>query len=161
MKKQAYSRNKVTYLIGRIQWLVLVVPSIFVIWIQSGMSFSDILLLQGLFGVVVLLFEYPSGIIDDHFTRKSVLISSKFRDVLETLIYSFSRSFGSFLVSEIILGIALALNSGAESAMIWDSADILDRKDAREILTRGESIAIGSGIVLTLLSGVSLLVLGY
>lgn len=160
MKHEAYSRNKIAYLVGRVQWLGLAVPSIFVIWIQAGMSFADILLLQGLFGVVILLLEYPSGILADHFSRKSVLVGSKICAILGTLMYSFSNSFGTFLLAEVILGLALALNSGADSAMIWDSTVILERTDAREIITRGSSIAIGSGIVLTPLSGVSLLIVG-
>ncbi|MCH8908659.1 MAG: hypothetical protein IH840_16350, partial [Candidatus Heimdallarchaeota archaeon] len=65
--------NRFVYNYAQVAWLAMTIPSIVVIWLNAGLSFSQILYLQGIFALMVIGLEFPSGIIEDLFERKHVL----------------------------------------------------------------------------------------
>ena len=63
-------RNIRVFKITGIDVTVLIVPVIVLLWIETGLEFHEMLLLQGLFVVPTLILEIPSGSFADYWSRK-------------------------------------------------------------------------------------------
>ena len=86
-----------------------------------GMSMHEILLLQGIFGVTVAIFEFPSGYVADRLGyRRSLLIGSVL-NVLGWGVYAVADTFAHAVVAEALLGLGLSLISGTDAALMFES----------------------------------------
>ncbi len=95
---------------------------------QIGLSLTDILLLQAIFSVTSVLFEYPSGYISDRIGYKSALLLASVLSALGWAYYSFADSFFHVLVAEVILGSAWAFISGSDSALLYETLRMQGRE---------------------------------
>jgi MFS family permease len=98
------------------------IPIITIFWKeQIGMSFTDIMLLQSIFGAAVVLLEFPSGYVADRLGyRLSLLVGVSFWTAGWTA-YALGTSFAAMVFAEILLGIGFAFTSGADSALLYAS----------------------------------------
>ncbi len=88
---------------------------------RLGMSMHEILLLQGLFGLSVALFEFPSGYLADRLGyRRSLLIGSAL-NVLGWGLYCMADSFWWAAAAEALLGVGISLISGTDAALMFES----------------------------------------
>jgi MFS family permease len=88
---------------------------------KIGLDMGDILLLQGIFGLAMVLLEFPSGYIADRIGyRRALLFASAFA-ILGWTLYLFAESFAGLLAAEIVLGVSMALISGCDSALLYES----------------------------------------
>lgn len=86
-----------------------------------GLSFRDFLLIESIFSATVVVFDVPTGWLADTWGRRYCLIGSAF--------LAFAGFFGLFwatniwqaIACEILLGIHVALSSGANSALLYDT----------------------------------------
>ena len=106
------------------QFILFPIPIITLFWKdQIGMSLADIMVLQAIFGLAVVLFEFPSGYVADRVGyRWSLLVSTGFL-MTGWLVYTRADSFWAVAVAEIILGAASAFMSGADRALLWVSLE--------------------------------------
>src|SRR5258705_7683122 len=106
------------------QFILFPIPIITLFWKdQIGMSLADIMVLQAIFGLAVVLFEFPSGYMADRVGyRWSLLVSTGFL-MTGWLVYTRADSFWAVAVAEIILGAASAFMSGADRALLWVSLE--------------------------------------
>jgi MFS family permease len=106
------------------QFILFPIPIITLFWKdQIGMSLADIMVLQAIFGLAVVLFEFPSGYLADRVGyRWSLLVSTGFL-MTGWLVYTRADSFWAVAVAEIILGAASAFMSGADRALLWVSLE--------------------------------------
>lgn len=94
-----------------------------------GMSMHEILLLQGIFGVTVALFEFPSGYLADRLGyRRSLLIGSVL-NVAGWSAYAVAGTFAHAVVAEALLGVGLSLISGTDAALMFESLRETGRED--------------------------------
>ncbi|MFX0119559.1 MAG: MFS transporter [Promethearchaeota archaeon] len=123
-----YQRNIRIFQITGFDITVLVVPVIVLVWLEAGLAFHEILLLQGLFVLPTLILEVPSGSIADYWSRKgcSVFYYVLFGTALG--IYAIGDNFFVFALAEMLAGTAVAFQTGSETALIYDS--LLSSKDA-------------------------------
>jgi MFS family permease len=100
---------------------VLIVPVIVLVWLKAGLAFHEMLLLQGLFVLPILILEVPSGSIADFWSRKGC--SSVFHGLfgIAMFFYAIGDNFYIFALAEVIAGIAVAFQTGSETALIYDS----------------------------------------
>src|SRR5258705_3766493 len=110
------------------QFILFPIPIITLFWKdQIGMSLADIMVLQAIFGLAVVLFEFPSGYMADRVGyRWSLLVSTGFL-MRGWLVYTRADSFWAVAVAEIILGAASAFMSGADRALLWVSLEAASR----------------------------------
>ena len=86
-----------------------------------GMSMSQIMLLQGAFGLAMALFEFPSGYLADRFGYRRTLIFASLLNAVGWSIYVRADTLPHILVAEVVLGIGISLISGTDSALLYES----------------------------------------
>ncbi|MGH7847099.1 MAG: MFS transporter [Candidatus Binatia bacterium] len=98
------------------------IPVITLFWKDEiGMSLSDIMVLQAIFGATTVLLEFPSGYVADRLGYRSALITGAAFWLLGWIAYAMGTTFPAMVVAEVILGIGLAFTSGADSALLFVS----------------------------------------
>ena len=139
--EQNLRRYKVLAAIG---FTPIMLPIIVLFWQECGIDMFDVFVLQVLFAVAVAVLEVPTGMVADRMgKRKSLLIGYSIMFV-SFVAYAMSRDFWAFLSVEIALALGLTFISGAESALLYDSLEQLDRKDEYK---RREGEAMGIRMV--------------
>jgi MFS family permease len=102
------------------------------------------------YAAVVPIFEVPSGILADRWSRRGVLIVASIALALCALIGGLSTDVPSYILSALIHGVFFAMHSGTLDAIVYDTvleelgdSDTFEQRLGRVRLT--ESIALVSG----------------
>ena len=90
---------------------------------------TQIMTLQSVFGITIVLLEIPSGYIADIFDRKTSIILSVIFAAVGDFVYSFAYGFWGMLLAEMLLAVAGALMSGADSALLYDSLKSANKEE--------------------------------
>jgi MFS family permease len=98
----------------------IIVPVIVPFYKAHGMNATRILTIQAAYSCSQLLFEIPSGYLSDVIGRRRTLILAAAFMIAGIGIYACSGSFGWFIIAETVLGLAGALRSGTDSAILYD-----------------------------------------
>ncbi|MDP7358582.1 MAG: MFS transporter [Pseudomonadales bacterium] len=109
--------------------LFFFVPVMTLFWQENGLSLLEVMVLQSIFSIATVLMEFPSGVLADRYGRRRVLIAASLMSLVGLTIYSVADGFYSFLVAELLLAVWIALMSGADSALLYDSLKELKRED--------------------------------
>lgn len=104
---------------------LVLIPVIVPYWQQYGLSLEQVYQLQAIFGGVLILLDVPAGYISDVFGRKVILICVGCFNALGFSILAWGHSFSHFVAFEITAAIAMALYSGCDVAMVYDSLDAM------------------------------------
>ena len=95
---------------------------VFVLFLlNNNMSLTQIGIILGAYPVMQLLFDIPSSVWADKYSRKLMLILSVIGFTLQNIAYFFADSFELFLIGSCFNGIGEALWTGTFSALIYDS----------------------------------------
>lgn len=86
-----------------------------------GLSQVEYGLLQGLYYLVAVAAEVPTGVLADRFGRKAILALGAAINGLGCFVFALSHDFGTFALGEILFGLGTAFVSGADSALLYDS----------------------------------------
>ena len=155
-EKKAFRRNIpllfALNIIMRIHFFGSVMIPFFQDW--GGLTFSEIMILESIFTGAIFLFEIPTGTIADKFGRKLSLNLSYITNAIAVLVYVMYPRFYVFAIGEIIWALALALNSGANEAIIYDSLLELGReKESKKIFARMGSYGLVAMMIGTISGG--------
>ena len=102
-------------------------PVIVLFWQANGLSLTQVMLLQSIFALAVMALELPSGYFADRLGRKRAILASAGLGLLGVLIYMTGDRFSQFVVAELVFALGIALLSGADSALFYDTlADLED-----------------------------------
>jgi len=99
----------------------VLVPILVPFYKTNGMSATQILTIQAAFSLSQLLFEIPSGYLSDVIGRRKTLIAAAGLMFVGICLYAFSGTFWWFVAAELLLGVAGALRSGTDSALLFDT----------------------------------------
>lgn len=106
---------------------------VFVLFLlQNNMSLTQIGIILGAYPVMQLLFDIPSSVWADKYSRKFMLILSVIGFTFQNVAYFFSHSFELFLIGSCFNGIGEALWTGTFSALIYDSLLSLGKEEQYE-----------------------------
>ena len=100
---------------------VLAVPVLVLVWLEVGLTFHEMLLLQGLFVLPILILEVPSGSLSDYWSRKSCISFHYLLFGLAMFIYTIGNSFFMFAIAELLAGVAVTFQTGSDTALVYDS----------------------------------------
>lgn len=104
-----------------------------------GLDFRDVMFLGGLYSLVVMLVEVPTGALADRFGRKvSMQLGALAMMASGLWAYFFAHDLPTFMVSETLAALSLSLSSGADSAYLFD---LLDAENASHEYGQRESTA--------------------
>jgi MFS family permease len=111
-----------------LQFVLFPIPVITLFWKdQIGMSLTDIMVLQALFGAAVVLLEFPSGYLADRVGHRRSLLVGAAGWTLGWIIYARGETFAAIALAEMILGAGAAFISGADRALLWVSLETAGR----------------------------------
>ncbi len=88
---------------------------------QFGLSMTEIMALQAVFGIVVAVLEFPSGYIADRLGYRPTLLGAAIVSLVGWSMYLRASDFWTVALAEGILGIAVSLISGADTALLYES----------------------------------------
>ena len=92
------------------------------------LTMQDVFVLQGAFGLTTALLEFPGGTISDRIGYRRSLLAACVIAVVGWSIYAGATSFATVLVAQVILAMSLALISGTDAALLYESLLELDRE---------------------------------
>lgn len=109
------------YIHGIFTQMLFLLPVVVPYYNSIGLTFRDFLLGEAFFSAVVLLCEVPSGWISDVWKRRSTLVLGSFFGIIGLALLMLAQGFWSATIAQGIIGIAVALNSGTNTALLYDT----------------------------------------
>ncbi|MFK7897649.1 MAG: MFS transporter [Myxococcota bacterium] len=94
-----------------------------------GLTMAEIMWVQAAFGIGLAVFEFPSGYLADRIGYRRSMILASLLSVFAWTLYSMAIGFWSVVAAQIMMGFALSLVSGTNSAMLFESLANLDREN--------------------------------
>lgn len=88
---------------------------------EIGLTFQDFLIGQTFFAITVIALEVPSGWVSDIWKRKHVAVLSTVFWILGFLVLLMADNLFMAIASQVIMGIAISLLSGTNSAILYDT----------------------------------------
>ncbi len=136
------------YLFAFFQCFLVIIPVIVPFWVAKGLTLQEIFALQGIFGVALILFDAPAGYVADVFGRKKTLVIGAIVSAIGFQILWFGETFLHFAIYEVILGLGLALQSGSDVAILYNSLEKLRTEGRRAgfLGRRVTSATVGEGV---------------
>jgi MFS family permease len=103
---------------------------IWVIYLQQerGFSLTRITLLDVPFLLLVVVAEVPTGAIADRFGRRTSLMLGSALFAIAVFIFGVSENYGVILLSYTVWGLGLTFQSGADTAILYDSLKACGRE---------------------------------
>jgi predicted MFS family arabinose efflux permease len=86
-----------------------------------GFGVTQIMLLQAVFGCTMVVLEFPSGYLADRLGYRSCLIFAFAMWTIAWPIYGYSTTWVGVASAEFLLGIGMAMLSGCDTAMLYES----------------------------------------
>jgi len=86
-----------------------------------GMNMTEIMLVQGGFGLAMAFFEFPSGYLADRIGYRRTLMISAVMNSIGYSIYARANGIGGVIAGEMVLGLGIALISGSDAALMYES----------------------------------------
>ena len=119
------------------------------------LSFVQIFALQTWFMLVSFLMEVPTGAVADRFGRRVSVASGAFLLAVASVLYGTFPHLAVFVVAEAVFAVALALISGADEALAYDSLLARGREEqASRVMARLEAAKLAGILVGALLGAV-------
>jgi MFS family permease len=118
--------------VGTMQFLsnlILFIPVIILFWQENGLNYTQIMILQAIFGIMWVVLEVPSGYFADIYGRKRSIVFGSAFVLAAIIVYSTGSGFFQFLIAELFWAMGISLISGSDSAIVYDSLVELKRKE--------------------------------
>jgi MFS family permease len=105
---------------GGLQYVLFPIPIITLFWTeQIGLSLSAIMVLQAMFAIASVVFEFPSGYLADRVGYRTALLTGASLWTAGWVLYARATTFGTVAIAEVTLGAGNAFISGADSALLF------------------------------------------
>lgn len=118
IKRNIFLINLYTFFVGTVFMLAIIVPYY---QNQIGLTFRQFMIGEAIFAGVIILMEVPSGWMSDVWSRKGTLIIGCISGIIGYSGLMFATGFWSAVVSQAIIGIAVAFNSGTVTSLLYDT----------------------------------------
>ncbi|MCB0337012.1 MAG: hypothetical protein KDD62_11930 [Bdellovibrionales bacterium] len=128
--KSFVKRNWICLTINRVCFasMALSIPVITAYWESLGLKTSGGYILEIVFAMGLVVLEVATGKLSDVFGRKACLIAAGITGALGALSYAVAEGFRGLVVAELLFALSIALNSGTEEALLYESYEI-DKKN--------------------------------
>lgn len=112
---------------GGLSYLLFPIPIITLFWKdQIGLSLTQIMLLQAIFGSASVLVEFPSGYVADRVGYRTSLLAGIGLWTVGWVLYATGETFAGIALAETVLGAGHAFISGADAALLFSSLEAAD-----------------------------------
>lgn len=121
----------------------------------KGFSFTEIMLITTIIGIVSLVLEIPSGMAADRIGCKKCILIGLFISIIGYFFMIFSDNFTHIICYSILMAIGEASVSGADYTLLYESfIKLQEEKIFKEYLRKLNSIKMYFVAIVTLFSGV-------
>jgi MFS family permease len=103
-----------------LQGLVLWVPVEKIFITGIGFNAASVGVLAAAYAVVVPLFEVPSGVLADRWSRNWIMVWASVALAASSLLGGLSTNVTTYVVAAMILGVYFAMNSGTVDSIVYD-----------------------------------------
>lgn len=160
---QTYARNIPLFYLFRILGQLEFTIAIYAVFLlASGLSITQIMTLEAIFMLVTLALEVPSGVFADFYGRKTTLILAQIMAASSFIVFGLSSHFGGFLIANILIGITLALFSGADRAFVYDTLKQIKKTSSyTKIMGRVSAIQTVGWASMSFIGGTLAAIIGY
>lgn len=93
-----------------------------------GLNMTEIFLLESLLALVIFLAEIPTGILADRLGYRRMMIVGQALFLASYILFPLAWSFWPFAFSTLLFGIGLAVQSGCDSALLYESLPAAQRE---------------------------------
>ena len=129
--------------------------------IEHGLSFTQIGLMEALFGIATMLAEVPTGAIADRYGRRVAMSMGTAGFAVAIVLFGL-LSFPLLIIGHVAMSVTRTLLSGSDEAMLYDSLRQMGRTDEYERhVGRARAIATAALLAATVLSGPIVALLGF
>ncbi|MFH1638369.1 MAG: MFS transporter [Candidatus Woesearchaeota archaeon] len=144
LEKKALKANIWKYYIIQLCFgLFFATPTMVLFFMDNGLTFTQVLLLQAYFSIAIVLLEVPSGALADWAGKRKAVLWGSSVLILGLIVYGSGRSFTHFLIGESIWAFGLSLISGADSALLFDTLKQLKKEKLyKKIEGRAKSFSL-------------------
>lgn len=135
-----------------LQNLLPIYPVYTLLFEDAGLDIHQISMLLAIWSIPVVLLEIPSGVLADRWNRRNLLVVAallKASCFLAWMVHTFTM----FAVGFVCWGIAEALSSGAEEALVFDSLKMKGKQDMFARVYGSASAAVGGAVALSCFGG--------
>ncbi len=146
--------ERIYYLLTSLFWLATGIPiSLFILFIQSrGINLFQVGILMGVYALVIVLLEVPTGGFADAVGRKKIAILAYSFSILSLILILSSFTFWLMLTGFISMGIGRALSSGALDAWFVDALQAINSEiDLQPVFSKAGSftlLSLGVGSII-------------
>lgn len=127
-------------------------PIMYLYFASAGLSFFQITVLEAAYNATTVLGEIPTGYLGDRLGRRNGLVLGTVVIALTLFGIGLADSFPAFLLLYICWSLGYTFRSGTEDAWLYDSL-VGDDRSFSDLRGRGESFALGSGVVAAVAGG--------
>jgi MFS family permease len=124
-------RNPLLLCLIRAMQMAMFPMAILTVFLQReiGFGMAEIMLLQAVFGVTMVLLEFPSGYLADRIGYRRCLILAFALWAVAWPIYGHAQGWLGVASAELLLGVGMALISGCDTALLYESLLARQRQD--------------------------------
>ncbi|MBW2279296.1 MAG: MFS transporter [Deltaproteobacteria bacterium] len=97
---------------------------------EVGLSMTEIMGLQAIFGFFTAVFEFPSGYLADRVGYRRAMLASSGVAIAGWIAYAAADGFWTIAAAEVLLALALSLVSGTDAALLYESLLETGREDS-------------------------------
>ncbi len=149
-------RNVETYAWYRVAADAFAWIPVFFLYFSEFVPLQDVLRLSAVYYFSVFWLEVPSGYFSDRFGRRTTLLVSAFAFVLSYSLFLVGGVFWVLALGQFFLAVALAFQSGTDTAFHYDSLHRLGRQhEFTQREARAHRLGLTSTALATLIGGVS------
>ena len=105
---------------GVLTHMLFLLPVVMPYYASIGLGFREFLIGEAVFSAVVLLCEVPSGWLSDVWKRRSTLVLGGFFAIAGYVCLMLAEGFWQATAAQALIGVAVALNSGTNTAILYD-----------------------------------------
>lgn len=127
-------------------------PVMYLYFVDAGLSFFQITVLEAAYNVTTVLGEVPTGYLGDRLGRRNGLILGT--ALISATLFGLAQAetFPAFLALYVCWSLGYTFRSGSEDAWLYDSVTG-DGRSFTEVRGTGESVALASGVVAAVVGG--------
>lgn len=102
---------------------------VFFLYMSSTLSVDQAIVLESIYYAAVVALEVPSGYLSDRIGRRPTLVLAMMAWAAASIVFASTATFAAFVAAQVLMAAGMALNSGTDEALLYDSLTALDRTD--------------------------------
>lgn len=129
-------------------------PIITIYYKSNALSFTNMMLLQTCYTAIVLIFNIPTSVWSDMYSRKKLMVIATLLNAFGFALYGLGNTFTVFIIAEIFLGLSSALLGGVNQAYFYEMLNSKEKKCSTKYFSNIIFSSMIAGVIGNSLGGV-------